>query len=67
MPRIIRCANVDMNKHFEPDTNDTQCPVMLRCGLGLAAGPGLLPGLLESHQGDNRTSPYRQVGQSLPP
>ena len=22
MPRIIRCANVDINKHFEPDTND---------------------------------------------
>jgi hypothetical protein len=30
---------------------------MPRCGVGLAAGPGLLPGLLEPLTGNNRTQP----------
>ena len=34
---------------------------------GLAAGPGLLPGLLGPLAGTTCPCPYRQVGQSLPP
>jgi hypothetical protein len=42
---------------------DVVAPICRAADLGLAAGPGLLPGLLELLSGSTGPSPYRQVGQ----
>ena len=66
MPTSIPPSALARAKAMSPSTlNRTYSHAVLR--VGLAVGPGLLPGLLVPLAGTTGAGPYRQVGLSVPP